>query len=214
MSLLTRYLAYRREVAAPGIAPPSWMTLFDVNGEANVPTWFSVVLLLGASSAAGGAALLNRRAAPRRARFYLLVGLALAALSLDELVGLHERLGAVGAAVAGGSPLHFVWVLPGAVLAGVLLVGLVLGGRSVSAATRRRLWVAVAVYFAGALGAEVLSGQVLVAQGDRAAYLLVTGAEEFLEMVGSILVIRALLKTVRTEPVPGGWTLRAVASST
>ena len=34
------------------------------------------------------------------------------------------------------------------------------------------------VYLAGALGAEVLSGQVLVAQGDRAAYLLVTGAED------------------------------------
>jgi len=211
LSLLTRYLAYRREVAAPGIAPPAWLALFDVNAEANVPTWFTVALLVLAAGAAAAAGLVASRSAPRAARFFLALAVVLLLLSLDELAGLHERLGALGAAVTSGSALHFAWVVPGAALAGLLLVALLVGGRSVPRTVRRQLAVALAIYLTGALLVEAVSGQVLVARGDRAAYLLVTGVEELLEMLGVLLVLRAVLGSVRAQRAGDGWTVRSAA---
>ncbi|UOY03602.1 hypothetical protein [Blastococcus sp. PRF04-17] len=208
LSLLTRYLAYRREAASPGIEAPEWMTLFDVNSEANVPTWFSVALLAAAGAAAVGPGLLSRSAAPGRSRFFLGLAVVLLLLSLDEMAGIHERLGALGAVVAGGSGLHFVWVVPGAAAAVLLLAGLVLGGRSLPSLIRRRLSFAAAVYLTGALVVEAVSGQVLAAHGDRAGYLVVTAVEELLEMLGVVLVLRAVCGSMHACHASGGWTLQ------
>lgn len=212
LSLLTRYLAYRRELATPGIAPPSWMVLFDVNAEANVPTWFTVALMVFAGAVAAGAGLVIYPTSRSVGRFFLALAAVLLLLSLDEFVGLHERLGTLGAAALGRSALHFTWVVPGALLAGILLVALLLGGRSLPRATRRRLTVALAVYLTGVLVVEAVSGQVLLAYGDRAAYLLVTGVEELLEMLGLLLVLRAVLGSIQAERVGEGWLLRPVGS--
>jgi hypothetical protein len=48
-----------------------------------------------------------------------------------------------------------------------------------------------------------LGGIVLEAQGDRAAYLLVTAAEEGLEMAGSVLLLYAGMCLLRLRPEPG-----------
>lgn len=208
LSLLTRYLAYRRELAAPGVAPPSWMVIFDVNAEANVPTWFTVALMIFAGAVAAAAGLVLHPTSRQAGRFFLALAAVLLLLSLDELVSLHERLGDVGAAAVGGSALHFTWVVPGALLALMLLVSLVVGGRSLPQAIGRQLGVALTIYLTGALVIEAISGQVLIAYGDRAAYLLVTGVEELLEMLGILLVLRAILGSIRAERVSEGWLLR------
>lgn len=210
LSLLTRWLAYRREVATPGIAPPPWLALFDVNSEVNVPTWFSVALLVVTGAVALAVAGLHRPAAPRVARFLGVLGLALFALSLDELTSLHERLGALGATVA-GSAVHFTWVVPGLLVAGVLVAALVHGLASLDRASRGPFAVAAAVFFTGALVLETVSGQVLVVAGDRAAYLLVTAAEELCEMAGVVLLLRAVTRLVRVSPDAGGWRLAPAA---
>jgi hypothetical protein len=52
-----------------------------------------------------------------------------------------------------------------------------------------------------------VSGQVLVAHGPREAYVLVTAVEELREVLGVILVLRAVLGAVRAHPAAGGWGL-------
>lgn len=212
-SLASRWLAYRRELASPGIAPPWWMHLLDVNGEVNVPAWFSVVLMATAGAAAAAVALVHRARRPKAALFLAALAVVLLGMSLDEMTGLHERLGGLGERLAGGSPLHFTWVVPGAALAAVVGAGLLVGARALPRRTRRSLLSGLAVFGLGALGAETVSGLVLQRAGDRAGYLLVTAVEEFLEMLGIVLVLRAVLGAVRVERRDAGWLVRPAGTT-
>lgn len=112
--------------SAPVLAAPDSPVrqFFDVAGEANLPTWFNVVVL-----ALGGVGFLLvallHRGSGRRALPWAVTGLVLLALSLDDLASLHERMDPIGQALGGGSgALHFAWVVPGAV-AGAVVLGLV-----------------------------------------------------------------------------------------
>jgi hypothetical protein len=78
---------------------------FDMDGEMNVPTWWSTALFLVAGLAALGLArcnkLLGRAVAP-----WTLVGIGLFGLSLEEVAGIHED---VGVALGGGADEVSVW---------------------------------------------------------------------------------------------------------
>jgi hypothetical protein len=211
LSLATRYGAYRAEVAHPGSARVAgWkaiMRLFDVNSEHNVPSWFSSVLLMGCALVAALLAALGRRAGRRDAGSWAGLAALLSLLSLDEAVSLHERLGGPAAAVLGDSTrgaLHFAWVVPGLALA--LVVGLVFVRFVVRlpASTRRLVVAAAGLYVTGAVALEAAGGMVLEAQGHRAGYLLVTAAEEGLEMAGSVLLLYAAMRLLHLRPEPGG----------
>jgi hypothetical protein len=209
LSLATRYGAYRAEVAQPGSTRvDAWkavMRLFDVNSERNVPSWFSSSLLLGSAVVAGLLAAVARRAGDRDARGWAGLAALLALLSLDEAAALHERLGGPAAVLLGGAaqgPLRFAWVLPGVLLAlavAAAFVGLV---SRLPAGARRLVVAAAALYLAAAVLLEALGGAVLDAQGHRAGYLLVTAAEEGLEIPASVLLLYALLGLLRVSLEP------------
>jgi hypothetical protein len=190
------------------------MKLFDVNSENNVPTWFSSVLLFGDALLAGVVAAVVRRVGGHDARHWAGVAALLSLLSLDEVASLHERLQGPAGAVLGGATgaLHFAWVLPGALLAllaGTAFVGFL--GR-LPASTRRLVVTAGVVYLGAAVGLESVSGVVLEAQGDRAMYLLVSAAEEGLEMAAGVLLLFAFMRLLRLRPDPvGGFHLSAAA---
>jgi hypothetical protein len=80
---------------------------FDMDGELNVPTWWSASLFLVAGLAALGLARCNaltgRPVAP-----WTLVGIGLFGLSLEEIAGIHEQ---VGVALGGGTEGVSVWPL-------------------------------------------------------------------------------------------------------
>jgi hypothetical protein len=212
LSLATRYGAYRAEVARPGSTQvATWKTvmrLFDVNSEDNVPSWFSSMLLMGCAVLAALLAALVRRAGGRDAGHWAGLAAVLSLLSLDEVAALHERLGGPTAEVLGGGStrgaLHFAWIVPGVVLA--LVVGLAFLGfvRRLPPGIRRLVVAAAAMYLTAAVGLESLGGIVLDAQGDRALYLLVTAAEEGLEMGGSVLLLYATMRLLHLRPDPGG----------
>jgi hypothetical protein len=211
LSLATRYGAYRAEVAQPGSTQvAAWkavMRLFDVNSESNVPTWFSSMLLMGCAQLAALLAVLVWRAGGRGAGHWVALAAVLSLLSLDEVAELHERLSGPAAEALGGAArgaLHFAWVVPGMVLA--LVVGLVFVRFVVRlpAGTRWLVVAAAAMYLTGATALEAVGGMVLEDQGDRAVYLLVTAAEEGLEMAGSVLLLYAAMCLLYLRPAPGG----------
>ena len=198
LSVAVTYVAYRVQLADPTSTPIPALRWFDVNSERNVPTAWSALLLLSSSTTAALLAVRGRGASTASSG-WLLVSATCAYLALDETFELHERLGGIGDSVA-GDRLHFAWVVPGVALAG--LVGLVLLQRlrAQPADVRRRLVIAAAVYLSGAIVLETLSGQVLRAYGGGGkAYLVVTAAEEGLEMAGASLLLAALLLVTRTR---------------
>jgi hypothetical protein len=170
-----------------------WLDLFDVDTEANVPTWFSSGLLLACAFAAW---LMAERAADRVAerRGFRLLSALLAIVSADELVALHERIAAalLSRLSALGVAALWVWALGGAIvasLAAVLLPFL----RALGPRLRSDLLLSAAVYVAGALGLEVLGQRYAAAHGwFDPVYTALAASEELLEMCGALLFLRAV----------------------
>lgn len=165
--------------------------LLDLDVERNVPTHFSVSLLLLNAIAV---LVVGLRAGGRQWR---LLALLLLAMSIDELVGLHETAVAPMRALLGphaSGILHFAWVLPAVPLLSLLAVVLYRFVRELPAALRRGMIVAAALYFGGAVGIEMLGGRHHAAHGADVLYRLGwVPLEEFMEMAGAVLLLRSLL---------------------
>lgn len=187
-----------------------WLSLFAVTSEQNLPTWYSVVLILFAAAMSLAAGLLNHSRDPRLARrWYILCGL-LVLLSLDEAASLHEKLESVGSAiVSGGGLLHFTWVVPGIILAALVLTMVYRLGRALPRPVAVELMAGFGVFLFGAVGLEMVGGLVLSMVGEGWTYVIVSTIEEFLENVGMILVAHAVARMVLVERRSrGGYLLR------
>jgi hypothetical protein len=207
LSLGARAWVHQAQAGGAHLAALMAWKLFDLSTEQNVPTWFSSSLLLICALLAATLALLRKVAGHRYAWHWLGLAVALALLSLDETVALHEHLQGPATRALGdsaGGLLHFAWVVPGTLVAAVLGLGLVAFVSHLEARVRRLLVVACTLFAAGALGFEMLGGAVLERYGDRVLYALVTTAEETLELSGAVLVLYALMTCLRVERAADG----------
>lgn len=175
----------------PALRDPelAWVVLLDVRAEGSVHTWWNVVLL-GASAVLAAAAALVRRAAGRGSLPWWLVAAVLGALSLDDMLALHERLEPLGEQLGGGGgALRFAWVVPGAAAGLVVVVAVVVAARSLPRAAATPLAGGLVLLLVAALGLEVVGGAVLDTVGDGAAYILVSHLEELLESLAACLLV-------------------------
>lgn len=189
-----------------GVEP--YNTLFAVTVEQNIPTWFAAGLLLVTAVAALAVAALVPRNRRGLRGAWCVFAVVLGALSLDDTVSLHERLGTIGDDLLGaqraGGLLHFTWVVPGLLAAAVVVLAVVALARQLPTHVRRQLSFGTALFFSGALGMEMVSGVVLDAFGDAVLYVLVTALEELLEMLGVVVILRGVLRTVEVRRVAAG----------
>jgi hypothetical protein len=171
----------------------------NVNGEANLPTWWNASLLLAVAFCAFAARVEERDTARRRA--WLLVAVAGLLMSMDEITSLHERLNGLVLST-GITPRTFPWLIPGVVIAAAGFLLLVRVGRALPRPARGLLLLALTGYAAGAVGMEAING---VLRGGRWLYYVMgTTVEETLEMAACILAIGAILNhlTTRSEATP------------
>jgi len=191
-----------------GIGVEPFITLFSVTVEQNVPTWYASGLLLIAAVVAGAVGKLAPREPRGLRRGWFVLATLLAALSLDDTAGLHERFGDVGADLTNGASagglLHFTWVVPGFLGACLIVLAVVQLTRRLRTHARRQLTFGIALFLGGALGLEMISGVVLEAVGDGLAYALVTGLEELLEMLGVVVILRGMLQLVEVRRTGAG----------
>jgi hypothetical protein len=169
--------------------------------EANVPTWYSSMLLFSAALALHAAGTDDAR---WRAHWWGLA-LAFAGISLDEVAGFHERLN--GLARLGGV-LHFAWVIPFAVLVAVVGLLCVPFLRALPSSTRTRFVLAGTLYVGGALGVELVLGAWTDRHGPmNLVYRLIDAVEEAGEIAGVSLFVWAVLAhraTQRATAEPAG----------
>jgi hypothetical protein len=169
------------------------VSLFDADIELSAPTWFSTALL--AIAAALMWTISRVPAEARDARNWRFLAVVLVIMSIDEIGAYHEYwTGPLRRSIDGSGLLYASWVVPAAVL--VLLIGLtqIAFLRRLHRPTAVRLVASGAIFVTGALGVESLGASYAEANGTGAGYLAHAAVEEALEMVGSIGVIRALLK--------------------
>lgn len=169
---------------------------FDLNGEANLAAWTESSLLLLCAVVALGLTMASQQAQDGHTRRWGIVAGALFAMTVDEAAQLHD-LAAVpireALAVESGSPLYFAWVIPAIFVLGGVAAYLVPLLMSLPHQFQTRLVVAVAIYFGGSVGFEMISGFAVAEGRDSGGYHLVTTVEEVLELSGSLLAFAALL---------------------
>ena len=184
--------------------------LFDLNGENNVPTWFTALVW---AMAAGLAMVASRREfssdSVMRWSWFLLGGVFLL-LSLDEVGSLHERLlGLAGDTIKRSFGLadsfYYSWAPMGMLLvllvAGLFVPFLLRIPRGVAA----RLILAAGVFLSGSLAIETIGSSYeagLIASTDafRISWHRLIFVEEVLEMIGAILAVHALLWSLAFSP--------------
>jgi hypothetical protein len=175
--------------------------LFNLDKENNIPTWYSSTCLLVCALLLFIIARDRHHQSDRDAKRWLWLSWIFVYLAIDEAASIHELLIAPMQhllQIRQGGFLYFAWVVP----MGILLLGFVaIYWNFVLRLPRktRRLFVAAGcIYVGGALGMEMVGGQLLAFHPEthvvgKTIFVLVLALEETLELVGLSLLIYALL---------------------
>jgi len=171
--------------------------VFALDAEGTAPAWFQSALMLlsaglfwAASGARGGARTTHAPAWRVLAVIFVL-------LSCDEVSSVHETIGFWLAARIGGSIGVYAWLLAGVPFVAVVALGVRGLLRDMPAATRRGLFLAGALYVAGAVGVEVIEAFIDAWSYGTFTFAIVTTVEESLEMAGLVVLVGTLLRHLR-----------------
>jgi len=170
--------------------------LLTLSGEANLPTFFSLLLMVIATLLLAMIAVLRRRRGQPWIGHWTALAFGFLYLAFDEGYQVHESLAIPVRELVGHMPIGFFaysWV-PGGILIATL-VGVFFAGflRALPPGTRRGFMLAATLYLGGALGMEIISSQVDVMYGRTIVWHLLSHLEETLEMAGLIAFIHVLL---------------------
>jgi hypothetical protein len=179
---------------------PSLRRFFDLDAEANLPTWWSSVTL---AFCALLFAVLSRR--ERGGRWSALAG-AFALLSADESAGAHEAIALEFFRHGWHDATHHyaLWALPVSLLA-AFAAWMAPWLRGLDPWMRGRLVLAGVIYVGGALGIEAPAQVYGSHHGKSSAlYVLLVTLEESMEMAGVIVLAHALLTRLGGLRISGG----------
>lgn len=183
-----------------------WFYFFDVGREINVPTWFSAGLWILTGVVAG---YIARKACRFRKSWWLFASVCIF-FSLDETLELHERLDLIGGRIAQLLPFEvgFTWIIPGIVIASVLVLLLLRLVLSLPPAVRNGIIGAGATFVFGAVVVETIGGNWIQTNGMTWHFFAMVLVEETLEMAGVALCLAALLHLLEYKRVGGGTAYR------
>jgi hypothetical protein len=194
VALLTA-IHYSSAAAYPALA--HWYSAFDNNAEHNVPSWYNAALWMLTGLVSG---YLARHTDSRRGSWRLFSGICFF-FSLDETVSIHERLEPLGRWLESHLPFHlaFAWVIPGVIIAGLIVAVLLPWLFSLPPRTRNWLLIGGIVFILGSVGIETITGMVFQDVGANGVFGLLSTVEETFEMTGISICIAALLMLVRYQ---------------
>ena len=192
--------------------------LLDLDGEANLPAAYSAALLALCGATLWLIAAWRRQVAAPHVRPLRFLSVLLVVMAVDEASQIHVEVSApVRSALELDGFLYYSWVVVYGALALALAVAfLPLIGR-LGRGTRAMVLAAAALYVGGALGLE-LAGSAVADGGGRGEwpYALLTTVEEGMEFAGVLLLLYALLASLRAgcgqvsaRLVSAGWPHRA-----
>ncbi len=171
----------------------------NLTKETNATTWLQALLLVWC----GYLSSVLARTEDRHSRGgWWFVALVAFSMGLDEVASLHERTIPLFREIFRGEGLTlFTWVIPGSVLAIVLILGLIRfdslqSGRPFGILTQGAL-----LFFAGAIGLEMLSALLATNEGYRGLpYFYVSTLEEIFESAGALRFAQGLGQRLSEKP--------------
>lgn len=191
-------------VLPEGVPDGAFASLMNLDGEWNLPTWFSSVQLFVIGALFAAAAQSARRPESVPSLFPYTVGSAFVFLSMDEGAAFHERISEVAREndvawilIEG----HGAWITVYAVVGVVFLLSTLPYFLAYWHHARREaiiITVGAAVFVLGAVGFEIASYLFLRDGNVDDLYRVEVAIEEFFEMSGgSIMLVGALLLASR-----------------
>lgn len=173
----------------------TFVSLFNVDGEANITSLYSAFALLLCSILLTMIAYANKIAGDRYGRHWRALSIIFLFLSLDELISIHERTHApLQSALNTTGFLYFAWVIPGAIFVLICLLAFLRFLTHLPAKTQRLFLIAGTLFIAGAIGMEMVGGYLSDLYGEQnMTFAMIQTIEEFLEMLGIVVFIYALL---------------------
>ncbi|MFB3818316.1 MAG: hypothetical protein ACE147_11680 [Candidatus Methylomirabilales bacterium] len=182
-------------------AQESFIRLFYLDSEANIPTWFASSMLLGCAALLGLIALAKNREGDSFARHWSALAVIFLGLSLDEAALLHEMaIKPLRPLFDSSGFLHYTWVVPGALVVCLLAVAYLRFLLHLPWKTRILAAISGALYVGGAIGAEAVTGKHAAQFGEgNLAYAMLATAEEVMEMLGVVTFMYALLEYAGRE---------------
>ncbi len=178
-----------------------FVPMFYVDYEATAPTWYSSAALGLAGAILALIAIAKHKLKDRFRWHWTTLSILLFGLSADEIAMLHEMpIDPMREMFQFGGALYYAWVIPGAafvVLVGVVYLRFML---NLPSRTRNLLIFSAVVFVSGAIGVEMLSGIQADQFGEENLdYALIVTIEEMLEMLGVVILVRALLDYIERE---------------
>jgi hypothetical protein len=174
---------------------------FDLDGENNIPAYFSSFILLISAVLLGIIAEWHKRKHDLYYVHWLTLSVIFLFLSIDEAASLHEIcIIPLRLAFNLSGIFYFPWVIGGFIFLLFLSLFYLKFFLNLPSNTRYQFGVSAFLYIGGALGVEILGGYYLEAYGIEAygkndlMYGIITTFEESFEMIGILFFIRALLK--------------------
>jgi len=185
-------------------------TLFSLDGENTVPTWYNSFILFLLSMTAWAISKVAAAKKTQQEGRWKFLGFLFLVMSIDEVAMFHETIGKeIATRFHTESWLYFGFVIPGFILALILLVIYIPFLKSLPQKTMWGLVTAGAIYVGGAAGVEAIEARWFYLYGERnIVYLLLSNFEELCEMGGLILFLKVLLDYLKYHSDDGGSELR------
>jgi hypothetical protein len=163
---------------------------FDVGHEANLPTYFSVLLFFLLAVVSWVIGVLEKEKGNAVAPWIFTMVLFLF-LGLDELAQVHEQLTYHTRALLGtGGFLAFAWTIPYLILVGVLAIYYIPFIWKLQ--NRNLIFLSAIVFISGAVGMEMIGSYFYDTVGvSHPGYIIASSIEEILEISGLLIALCA-----------------------
>ncbi len=194
-------LAYHFGYHIGGYTDIPGMSKFHLDREANIPTYFSGLLLISVAALLGLIALQKNNQQDKYKRHWAMLSVIFLALSFDEVASIHELLVVPMRSLFGASGIfYFAWVIPGIAFVTILAISYWRFLWNLPPRSRNLFVLSAVIFVGGAIGFELMGGFHADNHGQTdLTYSLLTSGEETMEMAGVITFIYAILDYMRGQ---------------
>jgi hypothetical protein len=183
--------------------------IFNVDYEANIPSFYSFLALLFCSILLGAIAHAKKLDSCRYKYHWKILSFIFFYLFLDEALELHEQLiGPTRKLLNATGFFYYTWVVPMGFLVVIFLLSYSKFLFHLPVSTRKLFVAGCALYLGGAIGTELIGGYLASTRGiDSLPYLILTNIEESCEMLGIVVFIHALISYIKTYVGGVSWNI-------
>ena len=172
------------------------LPLFHVDREGNLAAWISSFVMMLSAIIAWSIAESRPDAGESTRTGWRFVALALFLMSIDEVAQIHEWVGSVvQPALPEWGFLYFGWVAVGLLIIAAVTPFFIKFVRTLPSSTRLHMVAGATLFLLGAVGVEMVTAVYMASAENKQSltYITLSHIEEFLEMIGLIVVMKGLM---------------------